>query len=111
MSPIASGLRRHEVTVQTVAAVANADSGFDEMPTTLAIVRASIDSASQRQLERVTSGTVIGEATHLVTIPYIPNVTTQTRIIFGSRTFHVLSVTNPREENRELQLVCMEVGI
>lgn len=109
--PIASGRRVHQVTLQTPAAAAPDDDGsFTQTPpTTLATVRANITRAGVRQLERVTSGTVLAQATHLVTIPYIPGVTTQTNIVFGSRTFHVQDVVNPDERSRELQLICIEV--
>lgn len=108
-APIAAGLRRHEVVIQSLAPVADGDGGFTEAPTTIATVRASIETASQRQLERVTSGTVIAEATHLVTTPYVSGVTTQCRVLFGARTFQVLAVTDPLEAHYTLQMTCMEI--
>lgn len=72
-------------------------------------VWARIEPASQRQLERVASGTVISEASHVVTMPYHAQVGTNTVIVFNGRTFHVVGVGNPEERNIETVAVCSEV--
>jgi SPP1 family predicted phage head-tail adaptor len=105
---IAAGRRRHAVTLQTVTQAADNDGSFTDTPTTLACVRASIEPATARQLERVAAGTVIAQASHVVTIPYLCGVTTQTRVLFGTRILHVLGVSNADERGRELVLVCSE---
>lgn len=112
-SPIAAGRRQHLVILQNPSpAVPDGDGSFTQTPPlTLATVRAAIERAGARQLERVTSGTVLAQATHVVTIPYVVGVTTKTSVIFGSRTFHVTDVANPDERNRELQLICIESGV
>lgn len=109
--PIAAGRRVQSVTLQNPAEpTPDGDGGYLlTPPTTLAVVRAAITRAGARQLERITSGTVLAQATHLVTIPYIAGVTTKTSILFGSRTFHITDVNNQDERNRELQLICAEV--
>lgn len=112
--PIASGLRRHEVVLKNPPdpPVPDNDGSFEDTPeTVVATVRASIERASARQLERITSGTVIAQATHIVTIPYVTGVTTQTVVVFGTRIFRITDVANPDEANRELQLICVESGV
>ena len=106
---IAAGRRRHYVTIQTVTTPADNDGGFTDTPATLFQVRAAVEPATARQLERVAAGTVIAQATHLVTVPYLAGITTKTRVLFGTRVLHVLGVSNADEASRELQLVCVEV--
>jgi len=70
---------------------------------------ARIESATTRNLERITAGTVLSTATHLVSMRYHAGVTTQTRITYGSRQFNVAAVANPDERNIETIAVCIEV--
>jgi head-tail adaptor len=104
--------RPHRVTVQTPGtAVPDADGGFtqawaDAVPPTWQV---SIMPATARDLERVTSGTVMASASHVVTGPYHPQVTTLTRLLFGSRVLQVTGVQNPEERNRETIAICEEV--
>lgn len=68
-----------------------------------------IAPATAANLERVTSGTVLATATHVITGPYHPQVTTQTRILFNGRQFSVTGVSNREERNVDMTLVCKEV--
>jgi head-tail adaptor len=112
MSPIAIGRRDKIVVVQTPGpAVPDGDGGYthtwaDANPRTWHV---SIEPATTRDLERVAAGTVIATASHLVTGPYRPDLTTQTRLLFGARVFNVTGIANPSEKNEELILVCVEV--
>lgn len=104
--------RPHRVTLQNPGpAVPDGDGGFTQSWTDLVppAMSAKIAPAAARDLERVAAGTVIATASHLVTMPYHPQVTTQTRILFNGRTFSVVGVSNPEENNVELVLVCVEV--
>lgn len=89
---------------------ADGDGGYTTTPVMLSppYVYAAIQPASVRDLERVTAGTVTSTATHLVSMPYHPGVTTQTVITFGTRTFQVVGVTNPNEANIETIAQCVE---
>jgi len=69
----------------------------------------SITPATAKNLERVTAGTVTAMATHILEGPYHPQVTTKTRVLFGSRIFNVTGVANPGEQNVDLIAVCVEV--
>jgi head-tail adaptor len=50
-----------------------------------------IRPATAVDLERARAGTVVGIATHVITGPYHPDITTETRVIDGDgRTYNVL---------------------
>ena len=75
---------------------------------------AYIRAASTADLERLTGGTVMSQATHLVTMPYHPEVTTQTSLIVEDyphpeRTFSVIGLVNHDERDADSTLVCVEV--
>lgn len=112
---VSSGQRRHYVTLYSVSdPQPDGDGGFTTVPVPLdpSGMYASIDAASQRDLERVIAGTVMAEATHIVTMPYHPGVTTSTLIVFNGRQLSVVGVSNPEERNIETIAVCSElVGV
>lgn len=108
----AVGDRPHRISLQNPGPnVPDGEGGstqtwFDLTPPA---VYAKIAPATQADLERVTAGTVLSTATQVVTMPYHPGVTTQTRIIFDGRLLYVKGVANPEERNIELILLCTEV--
>lgn len=102
--------RPHQVTLSNPGApVPDGEGGSTQTPVTLATVMASIVPATARDLERITSGTVLAQASQVVTIPYVPGVTSRTSVQFKGRVLSVLGITNPEERNIELILVCTEV--
>lgn len=106
------GEQRHLVTLQTpTAVVATSEGGSTQLWANLspAHVYAAIRPATARELERTTAGTTQSTATHIVTLRYHPQVTTQTRILFGSRVLLVTGVSNVEERNRQLILTCVEI--
>lgn len=48
------------------------------------------------------------EATHQITMRYIAEVTPKMRVVYGSRVFVIISVIDPGERNKTLQLVVKE---
>src|SRR5689334_6955085 len=56
-----------------------------------------IETATAQRLEQLAAGstTLIAKATHLITGPFHPQVTTKTRVQFTGRTFAVLGVSDP----------------
>lgn len=106
------GTLRHLVTVQNPAApVSDGDGSYTQTPADAEPDRvwASITPATARELERVAAGTVISTATHIVRMRFHAAVTTQSRLLFGSRVFHVTGVANPEERSRETIALCAEV--
>lgn len=106
------GARPHRITVQNPGAqVPDGDGGYvegwaDAVPPQLFV---SIQPASARDLERVASGTVVAQVTHLIRAPYHPAITVKSRLVFNSRTFSVLGVANIEERNAEQILLCAEL--
>lgn len=108
---VAVGALRHSVTLEnpTGPAIPDSDGGSTFTWASLATVWAEIKPATARDLERVTAGTVLSTATHVVTLRHLVGVTTQTRVLFNDRVFQVTGVSDPEERHIELNLVCVEV--
>jgi SPP1 family predicted phage head-tail adaptor len=70
---------------------------------------AHITPATQASLERISAGTVISEATHVVDIAYRSDLTTKCRFLIEGRSLSILGIFDKDERHVELQLVCAEV--
>jgi head-tail adaptor len=107
------GERPHRVWFQNpTAPVADGHGGFVQAWTDLAppALFVKIESATGQALERVkAAGAILAQASHIVTGPFHPQVTSQTRILFNGRTFAVLGVITPAERAVELAMICAEV--
>jgi head-tail adaptor len=114
---IASGARRHAVTLSTLGPpVANGDGGFTQAPIALvpSPVYAAIRTPTARDLERLAAGTVLSTQTLLVTLPFHPGVTTTTRLAWTdpagrAHVANVTGVNNPDQRCIDLELVAVEV--
>ena len=106
------GAYRHVVAVSNPGGfVADADGGYTSTynPANPPEVDASIENATARDLERVTAGTVLATATHLIRCRFHPGITTDSRLTFKGRTFEVQSVQNVDERDIALILICAEI--
>lgn len=106
------GVYRHRIGLSNPgAAQPDGDGGYTEVwtPCVPPQVDASIQAASATDLERLTGGTVLTTATHLVRCRFHPQITTATRITFGARTFEVQSAQNVDERDIAWLLICAEV--
>jgi head-tail adaptor len=105
------GQKRHLVSLANPGApLPDGEGGFTQSWAALtpSEMYAEIKPATARDLERVVASTVASTASHLVTMDYHPQVTTETRVTFGIRVFSVTGVGNPEERNRDLILACSE---
>jgi len=105
------GTYRHVVTVQeATGTVPDGEGGFTEgwVDLTPAKWDVSINPATARDLERAASGTIITTATHVITGRYRPDVTTESRVVFEGRIFHITGVRNLEERNRTLECTAAE---
>jgi Phage head-tail joining protein len=119
----AIGTRRHLVTVEDPGTpVKDNDGGYTVawtplIPSTWAV---SMTPATARDLERITVGTVLSTATHIVKGRYHPQITVKTRLTkgprktdgtlaTGSREFSVTGVLNTEEKNIETVALCVEI--
>jgi head-tail adaptor len=92
-------------------AVPDGDGGstqtwFDLAPATTSV---KIAPATAVDLERVAAGTVLSTNMYIVTGPYHPQITTQSRGLYNGRIFNVTGVANPEERNVETIAICVEV--
>lgn len=58
--------------------------------------------------EAIQAAQVNAQQQVIVCIRYLPGVSPQMRIIYGTRTFEINSVMNKEERNREMEIVCVE---
>lgn len=106
------GERPHRILLQNPGPpVPDGEGGYLQSYTDLTPSRMSarIQPATAQDLERVAPGTVQSSATHIVTMPYHPGVTTKTRIVFDGRTFTVSGVATPDERKQETIALCEEI--
>lgn len=106
-----AGALRHSVILENPGpSVPDGDGGFTQAwtPNLPSPVWASITPATARDLEGLIASSVQSMATHIVRMRYHANVTTQTRVTFGTRVFEVTGVQNPEERSIELVLICQE---
>lgn len=105
--------RPHRVTLQNPGPpVQDGEGGYTQTWTDLspASVSARIETATASGLERLAAGTTIATASHVITMPYHPQVTASTRILFNGRIFYVNGPpVNPDERNVETIAICREV--
>src|SRR5262245_6521434 len=107
------GERRHLVTVYSPGSAAAADGEGNWTSTLVPLTPdtwwVSITPATTRDLERVSAGTTITSASHLVEGAYRGDISTQVQIVFNGRVLHVNGLVNPEERNIRTICVCQEV--
>jgi head-tail adaptor len=106
------GAARHRVLVETPQAPApDGLGGYTEAWTaaTPALWDCSITPATARDLERLTAGTSLAAATHILRGRYHPELTTASRLVFGVRVFLVVAVGNPDERAIDSVVIAAEV--
>ena len=104
-----AGRLRHKVTLQSVGSTYDAYGDLSNSWTTDASVWASISPVSGK--EEYVAGELTGVETHSIRLRYRTGITAQNRIIFGSRTFEIVSVKdwNDYKPGRSLEIFCKEV--
>lgn len=108
---LAIGAYREWVTIQTMSpAVPDGDGGYTSGWTDAGDWAVDIRPASVASLERLTGGTVLTVASHVLTGRYRPEVTRDGRVRYGARTFHVLAVITPLEARTETIAICQEIS-
>jgi len=95
--------------------VPDGDGGYTETEVALnpPALWAHVRPASVRDIEQIAGSTTLPTATHLVTVPYHPGITTETVIALENhpqppRVLKVVFVGTPDERNADLVLVCAE---
>jgi SPP1 family predicted phage head-tail adaptor len=62
-----------------------------------------------RGTEKLQAMQINASATDAVTIRYLPGVTPQMRITYGTRVLQIQNVQNTKERDREIVLLCTEL--
>ena len=101
-----AGMLRHKVVIQQNIPTRDSYGAEVEVWTDYAVVWASIEPARGREFWE--SQQVNAEVTGKIRIRYLAGVTPMMRVKHGSRIFEIISVINPEERNRELQLMVKE---
>jgi head-tail adaptor len=113
MSPLSSGRRDKWLVIQNPngAPIANGDGEYTQPYIGIAELFGSVEPVTAVSLERVGGNTVFALASHIVTIPFISAISTESRVVFKSRTFEVAGFANPLERDIELILACKEIAV
>ncbi len=105
--PMRAGQLRNYVTIQQPTASSPNEFGeTTDTWTTYARVRAGIIPQNSREF--VSAKQVRGEMTHLVEIRSLGGVTSQMRVLFGTRVLNIDGVIDADERNRQMFLACIE---
>jgi head-tail adaptor len=106
------GARPHWFTVQQPEPpVPSSDGGYTQtwLAATPPIWQAAIATATATALERLSAGTTITAATHIITGPYRADLTTLSRLVLGTRVFQIDGVSDADQRCVELVAFCREV--
>ena len=95
------------VDLQRVSRATGPD-GYVETWVTYAQRRAAIDPATPQGLELFTSATITTPVSHLVTLPYVADLTAADRVFYEGRALYIAGVQNVREDKRWHVLACEE---
>jgi SPP1 family predicted phage head-tail adaptor len=108
MRRINAGKYRQPITIQSKS-LTGQDSygGSSEVWSTFMSVSAGIFPLTGT--EKFQADVITAEITHRIHMRYIPSVSPEMRIIFGTRVFYITSIVNLEERNVELQLFCKEI--
>jgi SPP1 family predicted phage head-tail adaptor len=101
-----AGRLRHRITLQEERPTRDSYKAEVLGWVDVATVWAAVEPLRGR--EYFSAQQVNSEVSHRVTIRYRSGVTSAMRVLFGSRVLQIDGVINVNEQNRELQLMCIE---
>ena len=101
-----AGQLRHKVIIQENTPSRDGYGAEVESWSDFATIWAAIEPIRGREFWE--SQQINAEVTARITIRYLSVVTPKMRVKYGTRIFGIISVINPEERNRELQLMVKE---
>lgn len=102
-----TGALQHRVTLSKPSAQRTASGEFVQQYESFATCWASIQMLAAKYTEKTQQ--VVTEATHKITIRYIPGVTSAMTVqLSDGRVWNIEAVSDPDERHVELQLFCYE---
>jgi SPP1 family predicted phage head-tail adaptor len=103
-----SGNLTKRITIQYQTKVSDGMGGSTSTWVDYKTVFAQINPlSSHRKTEAMQQGL---NASHQITIRYLSVFKASWRIKFGNRYFSISGITNPYEENKELDILCLEAA-
>jgi SPP1 family predicted phage head-tail adaptor len=105
---VRAGRLRRVVSIQSPTQAQSATGAYEtaSWSTFAANVPADIDETPGREV--IQAGQVNPQRPVQVTIRYTPGVTTEMRVLYGTRIFQIVGVQNLDQRNRVLVLECLE---
>lgn len=100
------GALRHRITIEQPSRSADGYGGFTTSWSTFASIWGEVEPVSAR--ERMFAAKLEHNVTHKIRIRHLSGVTTDMRVSFDSRTFHIRGVINPSERSRWMDLAAEE---
>ena len=98
---------RHRISIQSVGSTYDDYGDLSNSWSTDATVWASVSPVSGKQ-EKI-AGELTGVETHSIRIRHRSGVTAHNRILFGSRTFEIVSANNWDERDVYIEILAKEV--
>ena len=98
----------HTIEIQRVTNGQDEFGDTIETIDTILTTNASINPITSKELFNTAVDTRISETTHRITIRYEIPIKTTDKILFGSRTFNITSIINPKERNVVLEILATE---
>jgi SPP1 family predicted phage head-tail adaptor len=101
-----TGTLRKRITIQAETSTPDSAGGYALSWTDVATVWADIKPESGREVFIAQHNE--GRVTHRVTLRYYAGITTDMRVLYGSRVFNIRGVLNPNEANQWTELLVEE---
>lgn len=100
------GKMRYKVKVERATNTRDAGGGLSQAFSSVATIYANIKPKSANSAYR--QGMLQEKVTHEITIRYMKNIDTNSKITYGTRSFAVNGIVNVDERDRFLTLLCEE---
>lgn len=101
-----AGEMRYSLTIQEPINTQNSYGETIQTWRDFATVNGGVKPSSAREFWRASQQ--VADATHGVTIRYLPGVLPTMRILYGARVLNIISVLDNEERHVELNLICKE---
>ena len=101
-----AGRLRHRLKLQEATETRDGHGGITRGWVTYSVRWASVEPLRGQEL--FAAQQINAEITHRVRLRYCDDLTASHRLVFGSRSLNILSILNPEERNRELEVMCKE---
>ena len=100
------GKMRYRVKVENATNTRDAGGGLSQSYSPVTTIYANIKPMNANSIYR--QWIVQEKVTHEVTIRYMKNISTNSRVSYGSRNFNIKGIINVDERDRFLKLLCEE---